>query len=334
MSKNLKTKLVRRNFLSLSSSACGLFYLNTFNAFAADIYPNKSIKFIVPYAPGGGSDILARPVAAKLTESLGKVVFVENHAGSGTNLGSDLAARSPADGYTLFMPTIANAINPTLYPKLPYDPIKDFSYITNIAKVPGILCINPSLPIHSVQDLIAYARAKPGKLAFSSAGNGSPHHLAGELFKIMTNTNMIHIPYKGATPALNDVLAGHVQVYFGSIVPAMPHVKSGGLRAIGVTSLRRVSSVPDLPTLDEQGLKGFETGSWFGVAVPSGTSKDIVQLLNREIVRIIKIPEVIAPIAAEGADFVGDSPEEFTKFVKDEIVRWGKVVKISGAKID
>ena len=295
MSKNLKTKLVRRNFLSLSSSACGLFYLNTFNAFAADIYPNKSIKFIVPYAPGGGSDILARPVAAKLTESLGKVVFVENHAGSGTNLGSDLAARSPADGYTLFMPTIANAINPTLYPKLPYDPIKDFSYITNIAKVPGILCINPSLPIHSVQDLIDYARA---------------------------------------TPALNDVLAGHVQVYFGSIVPAMPHVKSGGLRAIGVTSLKRVSSVPDLPTLDEQGLKGFETGSWFGVAVPSGTSKDIVQLLNREIVRIIKIPEVIAPIAAEGADFVGDSPEEFTKFVKDEIVRWGKVVKISGAKID
>lgn len=300
----------------------------------AQNYPVKTIRLIVPYAPGGGSDILARPVAAKLGDAWGQSVVVENRAGGGTNLGSEMAARSAPDGYTLFMPTIANAINPTLYGKLNYDPVKDFAYVTNIAKLPGILCVHPSVPAKSVKDLTALAKARPDQLRFSSAGNGSPHHLAGELFKMMAGVKMIHVPYKGATPALVDVLGGHIEVYFGSIVPAMPHVKSGRLRPLGVTSLRRVAVVADLPTLDEQGLTGFETGSWFGIAAPAGTSREIIMKLHSEIVRIIKMPEVTDRIAAEGAEFVGNTPDEFTAFVAAEIVKWSKVVKMSGAKVD
>ena len=300
----------------------------------AQNYPTKALRLIVPYAPGGGSDILARPVAAKLGDAWGQSVIVENRAGGGTNLGSEVAARSAPDGYTLFMPTIANAINPTLYGKLNYDPIKDFAYITNIAKLAGIVCVHPSVPAKSVKELISLAKTKPDQLRFSSAGNGSPHHLAGELFKMMAGIKMIHVPYKGATPALVDVLGGHIEVYIGSIVPAMPHVKNGRLRPIGVTSLKRVAVVPDLPTLDEQGLKGFETGSWFGIAAPAGTPKDIIAKLHGEIVRIIKMPEVTDRIAAEGAEFVGNTPEEFTTFVSAEIIKWSKVVKLSGAKVD
>lgn len=300
----------------------------------AQNYPAKTIRLIVPYAPGGGSDILARPVAAKLGDAWGQSVVVENRAGGGTNLGSEMAARSAPDGYTLFMPTIANAINPTLYGKLNYDPVKDFAYVTNIAKLPGILCVHPSVPAKSAKELIALAKTKPDQLRFSSAGNGSPHHLAGELFKMMAGVKMIHVPYKGATPALVDVLGGHIEVYFGSIVPAMPHVKSGRLRPLGVTSLKRVAVVADLPTLDEQGLAGFETGSWFGIAAPAGTPREIITKLHAEIVRIIKMPEVTDRIAAEGAEFVGNTPDEFTAFVAAEIVKWRKVVKLSGAKVD
>lgn len=297
-------------------------------------YPNKPIRYIVGYTPGGTADMLARAVGQKLTEAWGQQVIVENRAGAGTNIGTEIAAKSPPDGYTLFMPTVANAINPTLYPKLNYDPLKDFVYITNYAKVPGILVVHPSVPARNAKELIALARTHPNALRHGSTGIGSPHHLAGEIFKTMAGVKMIHVPYKGATPAISDVVAGHIEVYFGAMVSTLPHAKSGRLRALAVTSLKRVAAAPDIATLDEQGLKGFETGSWFGMAVPTGTSRDIISKLHAEAVRALAAPELRNRMSAEGAEFVGDTPEQFTAFFKSEIEKWGKAVKASGAKVD
>ena len=298
----------------------------------AQSYPSKPIRYVVGYTPGGAADILARAVGTKLTEAWGQPVVVENRAGAGTNIGSEIAAKSPPDGYTLFMPTVANAINVTLYSKLAYDPLKDFTYVTNIAKVPGIVVVHPSVPAKNIKELIALAKAHPGELRHGSTGIGSPHHLAGELFKTMAGVKMVHVPYKGASPALVDVVAGHIEIYFGAFVSVLPHVKSGRLRPLGVTTLKRVAVLPEVATIDEQGLKGFETGSWFGVAVPTGTPREIVVKLHDEVVRIIKLPEVTDRIAAEGAEFVGDTPEQFTAFFKAEVAKWGRAVKVSGAK--
>lgn len=298
----------------------------------AQSYPGKPIRFIVGYTPGGAADILARAVGARFTEAWGQSVIVENRAGAGTNIGSEIAAKSPPDGYTLFMPTVANAINVTLYQKLAYDPFRDFSYVTDIAKVPGMVVVHPSVPAKNIKDLIGIARAHPDELRHGSTGIGSPHHLAGELFKTMAGVKMIHVPYRGATPALIDLVAGHIEVYFGAFVSTLPHVKTGRARALAVTSLKRVAVTPDIPTIDEQGLKGFETGSWFGIAVPTGTPREIINKLHAEVVRIIKIPEVTDRIASEGAEFVGDTPEQFTAFFKSEVAKWGKAVTVSGAK--
>jgi len=297
-------------------------------------YPVKPIRYIVGYTPGGTADMLARAVGQKLTEAWGQQVIVENRPGGGTNIGTEIAARSPPDGYTLFMPTVANAINPTLYPKLNFDPVKDFSYIINFAKVPGILVVHPSVPVKNAKELIALARAHPNALRHGSTGIGSPHHLAGEIFKTMSGVKMIHVPYKGATPAIADVVAGHIEIYFGAMVSTLPHAKSGRLRALAVTSAKRVAAAPDMPTLDEQGLKGFETGSWFGMAVPAATPRDIVAKLHAEATRSIAAPELRKRMSAEGAEFVGDTPEEFTAFFKSEMMKWGKAVKASGAKVD
>lgn len=302
------------------------------NPAQAQTYPTKPIRFIVGYTPGGAADILARAVGARFTEAWGQSVIVENRAGAGTNIASELAARSAPDGYTLFMPTVANAINVTLYPKLSYDPFKDFSFVTDIAKVPGIVVVHPSVPAKNMKDLVGIARAHPNQLRHGSTGIGSPHHLAGELFKTMAGVKMIHVPYRGATPALIDLVAGHIEVYFGAFVSTLPHVKTGRARALGVTSLKRVAVTPDILTIDEQGLKGFETGSWFGIAVPAATPRDIVNKLHAEVVRIIKIPEVTDRIASEGAEFVGDTPEQFAAFFKSEVAKWGKAVTVSGAK--
>ena len=318
--------------VSLGVVLCGALALSASGDSGAQAYPSKPIRFIVGYTPGGAADILARAVGARLTEAWGQSVIVENRAGAGTNIATEIAAKSPPDGYTLFMPTVANAINVSLYPKLPYDPFKDFAYITDIAKVPGIVVVHPSVPAKNTRDLIALARAHPDKLRHGSTGIGSPHHLAGELFKTMAGIKMIHVPYKGASPALVDVVAGHIEVYFGAFVSVLPHVKSGRVRALGVTTLKRVPVMPEIATIDEQGLKGFETGSWFGVAVPAATPREVVNKLHDEVVRIIKLPEVTDRIASEGADFVGDTPEQFTAFFKSEVAKWGKAVKASGAK--
>ena len=319
-----------------ASAATAIFLFTAAGAAAqsAANYPSKPIRYIVGYTPGGTADMLARAVGQKLSEAWGQQALVENRPGAGTNIGTEIAAKSAPDGYTLFMPTVANAINPTLYPKLTYDPIRDFAYIMNFAKVPGILVVHPSVPAKNAKELVALAKARPNELRHGSTGIGSPHHLAGEIFKTMSGVKMIHVPYKGATPAIADVVGGHIEVYFGAMVSTLPHAKSGRLRALGVTSTKRVAAVPDIATLDEQGLKGFETGSWFGMAVPTGTPREVVNKLHAEAARAIAAPELRKRMSAEGAEFVGDTPEQFTAFVKAEIAKWGKAVKASGAKVD
>jgi tripartite-type tricarboxylate transporter receptor subunit TctC len=297
-------------------------------------YPAKPVRIIVPYAPGGIADNLARLIGQKLTAAWGQPVLVENRPGAGTNLGSELVAKAAPDGYTLLSAGIANTVGPALYPKLPYDPIKDFAWVTNMAKVPVLLVVHPSLPARNAKEIIALAKAKPGTLAYGSSGIATSGHLAGELFKRYAGVDLTHVPYKGSAQALVDVIAGQLPLYFGAMASPLPHVKTGRLRAIAVTTLKRASAAPDIPTLDEQGLQGFETSTWYGVAAPSGTPKDIVLKLNAEIVRIIKLPDVRERLASEGADFVGDTPEELTQFVKAEIEKWGKIVKQSGAKAE
>ncbi len=295
-------------------------------------YPAKPIRYIVGYTPAGTADMLARAVGQKLTEAWGPQVIVENRPGAGTNIATEVGAKAAPDGYTLFMPTVANAINPTLYAKLNFDLLRDFVFVTNFAKVPGIVVCHPSIPAKNAKDLIAIARANPNALRHGSTGIGSPHHLAAEIFKSMTGVKMVHVPYKGATPALIDVVAGHIEIYFGAMVSTIPHVKSGRLRGLGVTSLKRVAASGDLQTLDEQGLKGFETGSWFGMAAPAGTPRDIIVKLHAASTKAIQAPDIRDRMSAEGADFVGDTPEQFAAFIRSEIAKWAKAVKASGAK--
>ena len=301
---------------------------------AAANYPNRTIRYIVGYTPGGTSDMLARAVGQKLAAAWGQQVIVDNRPGAGTNIGTELGAKAPPDGYTLFMPTVANAINPTLYPKLNYDMLRDFAYVTNFAKVPGIVVVHPSLPAKNAKELIAIARANPNALRHGSTGVGSPHHLAGEIFKTMAGVKMVHVPYRGATPAIADIIAGHIEVYFGAMVSTLPHARSGRLRALGVTSLKRVDAAKDIATLDEQGLKGYETGSWFGMAVPTGTPQAIINKLHAESTRALQAPDLRDRMVAEGAEFVGDTPAQFTAFIRSEIEKWGRAVKASGAKVD
>ena len=295
-------------------------------------YPAKPMRYIVGYTPAGTADMLARAVGQKLHEAWGQQVIVENRPGAGTNIGTEVGAKAPPDGYTLFMPTVANAINPTLYPKLNYDMTKDFAYVTNFAKVPGIVVCHPSTPVKNAKELAALAKANPNSLRHGSTGVGSPHHLAAEIFKTMAGVKMIHVPYRGASPALTDVIGGQIEIYFGAMVSTIPHVKSGRLRALGVTSLKRVAAAGATPTLDEQGFKGFETGSWFGMAVPTGTPREIIMKLHAESIKAIASPDIRDRMSAEGAEFVGDTPEQFTAFIKTEIVKWATAVKVSGAK--
>jgi tripartite-type tricarboxylate transporter receptor subunit TctC len=292
---------------------------------AAANYPNRTIRYIVGYTPGGTSDMLARAVGQKLAAAWGQQVIVDNRPGAGTNIGTELGAKAPPDGYTLFMPTVANAI---------YDMLKDFAYVTNFAKVPGIVVVHPSLPAKNAKELIAIAKANPNALRHGSTGIGSPHHLAGEIFKTMAGVKMVHVPYKGATPAISDIIAGHIEVYFGAMVSTLPHARSNRLRALGVTSLKRVDAAKDIPTLDEQGLKGYETGSWFGMAVPTGTPQAIITKLHAESTKALQAPDLRDRMVAEGAEFVGDTPAQFTAYIRSELDKWGKAVKASGAKVD
>jgi tripartite-type tricarboxylate transporter receptor subunit TctC len=301
----------------------------------AQPWPAKPIKYVVPFAPGGSTDILGRVMAEKLTPVLGQPVVVENKPGAGGGVGAEYVAKAAPDGYTIMGGTIStHAINASLYKNLPYDPVKDFVPIVLLARVPNMLVVNADLPVKNVKELIALLKANPNKYSFASAGNGTSQHLCGELFKTMSGTEMQHIPYKGSPPALQDVMGGQVALTFDNITTAWPLAKAGKLRALAVTTATRSSVAPDVPTLAEAGLPGFDVGSWQGVFAPAGTPPEIVKRLNTEIVKILNLPDVKEKIAALGADVAPNTPEDFLVFVKAEGAKWADVVKKSGAKVD
>ncbi|HXX85881.1 MAG TPA: tripartite tricarboxylate transporter substrate binding protein [Casimicrobiaceae bacterium] len=302
----------------------------------AQAYPNHSIRLVVPFPAAGTTDILARLVAQRLTETMGQSVVVDNRPGAAGNIGSDVVAKAPADGYTLLMCTVStHAINPNLYAKIPFDHIRDFAPVILVAAVPNVLVVNPSLPVYTVADLIKLAKSKPGTINFASSGSGTSIHLSGELFKTMAGVDMTHVPYKGSAPALTDLVGGQVQVMFDNLPSALPQIKAGKLRAVAVTSPKRAPALPDVPTIAESGLPGFEATSWFGVVAPAATPAAIVSKLNAEIDKWLRMPETKEQLLAQGAaDAVGGTPEQFAAFIRGETDKWAKVVKASGAKVD
>jgi len=298
-------------------------------------YPARPIRIVVPFPAGGATDILAREAAQKLTEVWGQPVIVDNRPGAGGNIGSELVARAAPDGYTLEMGTVGtHAINASLYAKMPYDHVRDFAPVILVASVPNVLVVNPALPVNSVQELIAYAKANPGKLNFASSGSGTSIHLSGELFKVMAGVQMTHIPYKGSAPALQDLIGGQVQLMFDNLPPSLPQIKGGKLRALAVTSAVRAPALPDVPTVAEAGLPGFEASSWFGILAPAGTPPEIIAKLNAEIAKWLASPEAKEKMLALGANAAGGSPEDFARHIAAETAKWQKVVKASGAKVD
>jgi tripartite-type tricarboxylate transporter receptor subunit TctC len=302
---------------------------------AAQEFPSRSIRLIVPAAPGGGADFLARIVGLKLSEAMSQPVVIDNRAGASGTIAADLTAKSAGDGYTVLMgQSTSIVIAPLIYQKLNYDTLRDLKAVTLVAEVPNVLVVHPSVPANSVKELIALAKAKPGMLNFGSSGNGAPTHLAGEMFKAATGTSFVHVPYKGAGPAANALIAGEVQVMFAPIVAVLPHVKSGRLRALAVTSAARSAAAPELPTLAESGLTGYDISSWFGLFVPSSTPDAVVEKLYRETARLLKTQDVIDRFSKEGAEPVGSTPANFNNYVRQEYVKYAKVIRDNGIKAD
>jgi tripartite-type tricarboxylate transporter receptor subunit TctC len=298
-------------------------------------YPSKPIRLVLPYPPGGGSDSIARPLAQRLSGELGQQVVVDNRGGAGGAIGMEAAARAAPDGYTIVLALTAQlAVNVSLYKKLPYDPVRDYAPITLLATGPYLLVVHPSLPVTSVKELIALARARPGQITYASSGNGSGGHLAAELLKTMTRTNMLHIPYKGGGPALIDVLAGQVQVLFATYVSSRGHIQAGRLRALGVSTAKRPAAIPDMPTIAEAGVPGYDSGVWYGMLAPAGTPRDVIAKLNREIARVLNQPDFHKLLVDQAIDPIGGTPEQLGDFIRSEIAKWAKVVKDSGAKLD
>ena len=309
--------------------------LATVPAAAQAVYPTKPLTIIVPFAAGGTTDILARIVGQALGTELGQSVIVDNRAGAGGNIGGQAAAKAPADGYTLFMGTVGtHAINASLYKKMPFDPIKDFAPLTRVANVPNLLVANPAQPFKTVKELIAYAKAHPGQLNFGSSGNGSSIHLSGELFKSMAKVDMQHVPYKGSAPAVTDLLGNQIAIMFDNMPSAIQHVRSGKLRPIAVTTAKRSPELPDVPTIAEAGVPGYEATSWFGLFVPAGTPPAVISKLNTAIVKVLANPEIKKKINEQGAEVYSEKPEQFSAFIQKESLKWGKVVRESGASVD
>ncbi|MEK6592990.1 MAG: tripartite tricarboxylate transporter substrate binding protein [Pseudomonadota bacterium] len=301
----------------------------------AQNYPAKSIRFIVPFPPGGGNDTIARLIGQKLTAATGQQVLVDNRPGAGGAIGAEAAAKSPADGYTMFLAGVAtHGINPNLRKKIPYDPLKDFDAVSLIASAPLLVVVHPSLPIKSVRELVALAKARPGKINYASNGAGGSSHLAVEMFNMMSGAKMTHIPYKGLSPALTDLLSGEVQVMFSSAVAMLPQVKAGKLRAVAMTGARRSTAIPDIPTVAEAGVPGYETGSWYGIVVPAGTPKAAIDRLSREIIAIVRSPEITNRLNDEAVIPVGSTPAEFTAHIKNELARWAKAIKQAGLALE
>lgn len=301
----------------------------------AQAYPSRPIRLVLPYPPGGGSDTIARPLAQKLSESLGQQVVVENRGGASGNIGMEYAARAAPDGYTLvFALTAQLAVNPGLYARVPYDPVKDYAPITLLGTGAYILVVHPSLPVKSLKELIALAKARPGQIAYSSSGNGSGGHLAAELMDSMAGIKLLHVPYKGGGPALMDLIAGQVQVLFSTQLASWPHIQSGRIRALAVSTAKRPASIPDLPTVAEAGLPGYDSGVWYGVLAPAGTPRDIIMKLNGDIVRALNQPDYRGLLVNNAIDPIGSSPEQLGQYIKSELTKWAKVVKEAGVRVD
>jgi tripartite-type tricarboxylate transporter receptor subunit TctC len=319
---------------ALATAAAGL--LLSFPTQAAELaYPSKPIRLVVPFPAGGSLDVVARAIGEKLSIAWGQPVIIDNRPGAGGNIGADLVAKSAPDGYTILEGALStHAVNVSLYSKMPYDPIKDFAPITLVAVTPNVLVLNPSVPANSVAELIAYAKANPGKLAFGSGSNGSAGHLAGELFKAEAGVDMVHVPYKGGAPAMQDLLGGQTQLMFDNLANSMQQVRAGKLKAIAVTTAKRSPLVPDLPTLAETGLPGFDIYTWWGFMAPAGTPKEIIAKWNAEVTRILNTPEMRAYFALQGAEPSPTSPEQFKALIESEIPKYAKIIKASGAKVD
>jgi tripartite-type tricarboxylate transporter receptor subunit TctC len=297
-------------------------------------YPNRSVRLILPFPPGGGTDTMARAVGPKLGEALGQQVVLDNRPGGGANIGPEIAAKSPPDGYTMLMITTAHAVNATLYTRLGYNLARDFVPVSLIGSTPQVVVVHPSVPARNLKELIALAKSRPGQLEFPSSGNGSAPHLAGELFNSMAGTKMLHIPYKGGGPAMVALVSGEGAVGFATAPSVIGHIKSGRMRAIAVTSTVRAPLLPDVPTVSEAGVPGYEAGAWYGFLVPTGTPKDAVSRLESETIKVLKLADVKDKLAVTGMDAIGTSADEFGKFLRTEIEKWGKVVKTIGMKVE
>ena len=301
----------------------------------AQSYPAKPIRLIVPFAAGGGNDNVARLVGKHLSDSLGQQLVIDNRPGAGGVLGAELAAKAVPDGYTLFLGGVgSHAVNPNLNVSLPYDPIRDFAPVALLAQAPLVLVVHPSVPADSITAFVALARSRPGQLNYASNGNGSSSHLAAVMFDSMTGVDMVHVPYKGLSPALTDLLSGRVQLMFSSVVAILPHIKAGKLRGLAVTGSRRLASMPNLPTIAESGMPGYEASSWYGVLAPAGTPREIVARLNAELVKALEQPEVRTSLLAEGAEPIGGTPEQFAAHIRSEKERLGKLIREAKIRLE
>ncbi len=321
-------KLMQKLILAIALAAPAL-------AAQAQTYPNKPIRLVCPFPPGGAVDIASRATAHTLSQVLGQPVTVDNRPGAGGNIGAEITAKSAPDGYTLLMTTSGiMGINPALYSKISFDSIKDFAPVSMLVSLNNVLVLNPSVPAKSVQEVIALAKAQPGKFTYASSGNGTSIHLSGELFKSMTGVDMLHIPYKGSSPAVTDLLAGQVNMMFDNIPSSLPHIKAGKLRALAVTGSKRSQLLPDLPTIAEAGVPGYDSYVWFGIVAPAGTPPEIIARLNAALVKTAATPEFRDRLTGQGYDVLSSTPEQMAASIRSEIDKWGKIVKASGARVD
>ena len=325
-----------KHFSSPARAAClaGLLSAALAGLAPAAEFPERSVRIVVGFSAGGTTDVAARIIAKELSDDLGQSFVVENKPGAGSNIGAESVARAKPDGYTLYMVAVTSAINQTLYKNLSFDIVKDFSPVALVIKVPNILVVNPSLPVKSVQELVAYLKANPGKVSFASSGSGTSIHMAGELFKIQAGVDAMHVPYKGSAPAVTDLIGGQVHFMFDNMPSAWPHVQAGKLRALAVTTSERSKSAPDLPTMAESGFKDFDVSSWFGLIAPAGTPADVVDKLNAAVQKALDKPEVQKRFTDLGAVWQHTTPAEFGAFIKSEVDQWRTVVQASGAKVD
>ncbi len=297
-------------------------------------FPNRPVRFIVPFPPGGGADVIGRVLSQKLTEKWGQQVVIDNRAGAGGNIAAELAAAAPPDGHTIFQFNIANTIAPSVYKKINFDPVKDFNAVTLLASSPFILVTHPSVKATTVQELVSLVKSQPGKFSYSSSGNGGPSHLATEMLKTMIGIQLTHVPYKGVALAMNDLLAGQVQITFTVPGSGLPHIKTGRLRGLAVTTAKRSAVVPDLPTIAESGVPGYDTSTWYSVVVPAGTPRAVISKLHADMTQSLQLPDVRERLMGVGADLVGSTPDYLAEFIKTELAKWSRLVKFSEARID